>query len=81
MTTLLDPKSTHEINALKGIALDHVGVIAARIRMDRSMVLKLEGDTGDSSLKTLQEVRFLDNSGRSLKLTRWNVCRSCRATI
>ncbi|GAA5844309.1 hypothetical protein JCM9279_001763 [Rhodotorula babjevae] len=36
MATLADSKSTHESNSLKGIALDHIGVIAARIRNDLS---------------------------------------------
>ncbi|ORY37374.1 sister chromatid cohesion C-terminus-domain-containing protein, partial [Leucosporidium creatinivorum] len=36
MSSLADPKSTHELNALKGLSLDHVGSIAARIRHDCS---------------------------------------------
>ncbi|GAA6048643.1 hypothetical protein JCM3770_001996 [Rhodotorula araucariae] len=34
MATLADPKSTHESNALKGLALEYIGVIAARIRFN-----------------------------------------------
>ncbi|GAA5948648.1 hypothetical protein JCM10213_003568, partial [Rhodosporidiobolus nylandii] len=34
MATLADPKSTHEGNSLKGIALEYLGPIAARIRQD-----------------------------------------------
>ncbi|GAA5844746.1 hypothetical protein JCM11251_002267 [Rhodosporidiobolus azoricus] len=34
MATLADPKSSHEVNALKGIALEYLGTIAARIRND-----------------------------------------------
>lgn len=51
MATLADSKSTHESNSLKGIALDHIGVIAARIRNDLS--------APTTGLKSLQEVRAL----------------------
>ncbi|KPV73441.1 uncharacterized protein RHOBADRAFT_55179 [Rhodotorula graminis WP1] len=37
MATLADSKSTHESNSLKTIALEHIGVIAARIRNDLSV--------------------------------------------
>lgn len=53
MTHLADPKTTHEANALKGVALDHLGPIGARIR------LNLELSTRDGSLKTFQEVCFI----------------------
>ncbi|GAA6021361.1 hypothetical protein JCM10207_002022 [Rhodosporidiobolus poonsookiae] len=38
MATLADPKSSHEVNALKGIALEYLGTIAARIRQDTTGV-------------------------------------------
>lgn len=34
MATLADPKSSHENNALKGIALEHLGNITSRICKD-----------------------------------------------
>ncbi|GAA5904538.1 hypothetical protein JCM6882_004901 [Rhodosporidiobolus microsporus] len=34
MATLADPKSTHEGNALKALALEYLGLVAARIRSD-----------------------------------------------
>ena len=51
MTQLMDSKTTPEANALKGVALDHIGQIGARIQHD------LELATKNESLKTLHEVR------------------------
>ncbi|BGP51653.1 Sister chromatid cohesion protein 2 [Rhodotorula kratochvilovae] len=48
MATLADPKSTHESNALKGIALEYVGAIAARVRLDVGKAT--------SGLRSLREV-------------------------
>lgn len=50
MATLADSKSTHEVNALKGLALEHVGAIAARVRHDLG-----EAGTG---IKSVREVRL-----------------------
>ncbi|GAA5903419.1 hypothetical protein JCM8208_001915 [Rhodotorula glutinis] len=47
MATLADSKSTHESNSLKVIALEHIGVIAARIRNDLS--------AASTGLKSLRE--------------------------
>ncbi|GAA5958783.1 hypothetical protein JCM21900_004761 [Sporobolomyces salmonicolor] len=49
MATLADPKSTHETNALKGIALDHLGTIAARVCRDL-------GQRGKEQLRSLREI-------------------------
>lgn len=51
MSSLADPKSTHELNALKGVSLDHVGSIAARIRQDKAAASHWP------AIRTLQEVR------------------------
>lgn len=53
MATLVDSKSTHEINALKNVSLDHLGLIGARIRGELNKSLKVK-----EGLKTLPEVRF-----------------------
>lgn len=34
MLSIADPKTTHEVTAMKGVSLDHVGTIAARLRSD-----------------------------------------------
>ncbi|GAA5875871.1 hypothetical protein JCM1840_002960 [Sporobolomyces johnsonii] len=49
MATLAEPKSTHETNALKGIALDHLGTITARVCQDL-------GKRGKEQLKSLREI-------------------------
>lgn len=53
MATLADPKTSHESNALKGVSLDHLGPIAARICQ------ALSSSSQDGGLKTLQDVRSL----------------------
>ncbi|KAL8277535.1 hypothetical protein RQP46_010090 [Phenoliferia psychrophenolica] len=50
MTQLMDPKTSADANALKGVALDHIGQIAARIRFDNAAT------TSDGELKTLHEI-------------------------
>jgi len=62
MATLADPKSTHESNALKGLALDYIGTIAARIRQDLSA--KATG------LRSLREVRSHSSPDAQALLTR-----------
>lgn len=53
---LAEPKSTHDANALKGLALDHVGQITARIRQD------LGPDSKATTYKSLQEIVRLADS-------------------
>ncbi|GJN94290.1 hypothetical protein Rhopal_007364-T1 [Rhodotorula paludigena] len=55
MATLADSKSTHEVNALKGLALEHVGAIAARVRHDLG-----EAGTGIKSVRELASSGDLD---------------------
>ncbi|KAK4701477.1 cohesin loading factor subunit SCC2, partial [Phenoliferia sp. Uapishka_3] len=50
MAHLADPKTSHEANALKGLSLDHLGTIGARLRHDINL------STSDGSLKTLLEI-------------------------
>ncbi|GAA5873259.1 hypothetical protein JCM8547_008616 [Rhodosporidiobolus lusitaniae] len=49
MATLADPKSSHESNALKGLALEYLGSVASRIRSDLS--LKAAGETSLGSFR------------------------------
>ncbi|GAA6060785.1 hypothetical protein JCM10212_005434 [Sporobolomyces blumeae] len=61
MSTLSDSKSTHEVNALKGIALDHLGSIAARLCRDLR-------DGTDEQMRSLREIVAGGNAAALEKL-------------
>ena len=61
MTAMADSKTTLEVNAMKGVALDHLGAIGARLRQDSL--------DDQSTLKTLPEV--------SLRQRREDLADSC----
>jgi len=62
MVTSLDDVKTNsqtDSNAAKTMALDHLGVIAARIRTSILKVQKQKQDTSTKGLKPLEDVRFM----------------------